>query len=125
MSTYRVRAVVGDLKKFTERKIKELTLAITANLIEDTPLDTGWARNNWVPRIGAPPEGVAGSRDSVSGVAQSLGQASVASGYKVEAGPVFISNNVPYISALNDGHSKQAPAGYIQRAIAKGVKEVV
>lgn len=125
MSTYSVRVAVGELKSFTERKIKEITLAVTANLVEDTPLDTGWARNNWVPRIGVPPEGVAGSRDAVSGAAQGAGLASVAATYALDKGSVFISNNVPYISALNDGHSKQAPSGYVQRSIEKGVREVV
>lgn len=117
-----IRIVVGALKKFTEQKVRELTLAVTAELIERTPLDTGWAKNNWVPRIGKPYEGIAGSRDSVSSAAQVAGQASVL-GWKLDKGEINITNNVPYIVPLNEGHSKQAPAGFVQQAIAAGIKD--
>ena len=42
-------------------------------------------------------------------------------GYRLNKGKAFISNNVPYIRRLNDGHSKQAPVGFIQRAVRKAV----
>lgn len=34
-----------------------------------------------------------------------------------------IENNVKYIGALNEGHSRQAPAKYIQRVIHKQMKD--
>lgn len=117
-----VRVVIGELNKFATRKVKELTLAITANLIEDNPLDTGWSRNNWVPRIGKPFEGVVGTRDAVSGTQQAMGQASVAGSYKIEDGEIFISNSVPYVPILNEKH--KTAAGFIQGAIEKGIGEV-
>lgn len=34
-----------------------------------------------------------------------------------------IFNNVEYIGALNEGHSRQAPAKYIQKTIRKAIKD--
>jgi len=104
-----------------------VTLHIAANLVAapsegGTPVDTGWARANWVPAIGRAFEGVAGSRTNVSSGAQSAGQASLLS-YRIAMGPIYVSNNVPYILALNDGHSPQAAAHFIERAIDKAVLE--
>lgn len=33
---------------------------------------------------------------------------------------IFISNNLPYIRPLNEGHSTQAPSGYIDAAVQVG-----
>lgn len=131
MASQRVRVVITALAGFVERIIKKLALDIVANLTAapsdgGTPVDTGWARANWIPRIGAPATGTAGTRaqaeaGNVSTLAQTLGQA-VLLGYKLPMGRVYISNNVPYILRLNEGHSKQAPRGFVQKAITKAVK---
>ena len=122
-----VDKVVGQLERFTERLIIKITLDVTANLIETTPVDTGWARANWVPAIGRPV--IQDLRDidpTTQGAAarssrQQSSLASVAAQYQLRQGAVFISNNVPYITRLNDGHSKQQPSGFVQRAITKAV----
>lgn len=115
------REIIVQLEAVAARTVVALSLAIVANLVAapsegGTPVDTGWARANWVPAIGAPFTGTDGSRSSVSSAAQTLGQANLLS-YKIALGPVFISNNVPYILALNDGHSKQAMPGFVEKAI--------
>lgn len=116
-----VQIVVQALKQFTEKHIKIIVLDATANLIEDTPRDTGWARSNWIPSIGKQREDTDGSPEAVSQAAQQLGIAQVATSYTLERGPIYITNNVPYIRRLNDGWSKQAPAGFIQAAILRAV----
>ena len=37
---------------------------------------------------------------------------------------VHITNNLPYIGALNDGHSKQAPADFVRIAVMDGLATV-
>lgn len=123
---HRIRVVLDALEQFTERIIKKLTLDIVANLVAapgegGTPVDTGWARANWVPQIGSPRVSPVGSRSSVSTGAQQAGVATVAASYRLSGGKVFISNNVPYITDLNEGTSQQAPAGFIQAAIVKAL----
>lgn len=129
MADPQVRLVIGQLRGASERTVKRLVLEATAELIEATPVDTGWARANWVPAIGSPnmesrsgtpdPSQVPGQRGQ-----QQTGLASVAAGYTLHQGPVFISNNVPYVPRLNDGSSDQAPSGFVQRSIQRAVTTV-
>ena len=117
-----IRAIVRGLNRVTSRVVAKITLDLVANLIETTPVDTGWAKANWVPRIGRTlndPVGEPGTSDASE---QLLGQARVLS-YKVEEGKVFVTNNVPYIEILNEGHSPKQAAGFVQRAIRKAVTE--
>ena len=120
-----IRAIVNDLDRLTERVVRKIALDVTANLIEQTPVDTGWARANWVPAIGAPVVRDltgAGRNLAAASAEQAAGQAGVLR-YKLNRGKVFVSNNAPYITRLNDGHSRKAPAGFVQRAIRKAVTE--
>jgi hypothetical protein len=113
-----------ELELFVERLMTKITLDIIANLIETTPVDTGWARANWIPGLGlsdvppapTPDERLAGSAEG----AQSAAMSSVISGYEFP-GIIQIGNGVPYIGALNDGHSQQTPAGFVQRGINKAL----
>lgn len=125
MARSQVRAVVRALEGLTERVVRKITLDVTANLIETTPVDTGWARANWVPSIGLPRLGAATDKPDPSIVpgqvaVQQAGVFGVAA-YRLKQGKVFISNNVPYIIDLNEGTSRQAPAGFVQAAIRKAV----
>lgn len=124
----RVIVAVGDLRRFTEKLIIRLVFDCTANLKEDNPLDTGWSRANWVPRIGRPFTGTAGTRaqaeaGSITTAPQQAGLAEVAR-YHLDLGEVHITNNVPYVPNLNDGSSRQAPAGYVQAAILRAVRNL-
>ncbi len=126
----RIRALVVGLERVTERVVTKIALDVTANLVETTPVDIGWARVNWVPAIGSPlivdlpgaartPEGVASAIiEQASAVA-----ALATGGYRLKQGSVFVSNNVSYITKLNEGSSQQQPAAFVQRAIAKAVTQ--
>lgn len=106
-----------------ESKIKEIVFDIHANLVdpqEGTPRDTGWAANNWVPQIKSEYAGTAGSPGKVDSSAAENGLNKVAT-WKSGQGPINITNNVPYIGRLNAGSSKQAPAGFVERAVQKAV----
>jgi hypothetical protein len=116
-----VLAVVRALEAVTSNVVKKITLDVTANLVETTPVDTGWARANWIPAISQPYRSTEGSPESVSRAAQTTGQARVATSYDIRQGSVFVSNNVPYIVRLNEGSSSQAPSGFIEAAITKAV----
>ncbi len=135
-----ITVIINKLEGFIDGIIRKLTLDIVANLVRapsegGTPVDTGWARANWVPSVGAPfrtdddvnpklrgPEaGGIGAVVGARAAEQQAGVAKVASSYTTDAGSAFISNNVPYIIKLNDGSSAQAPAGFVQAAIAKAI----
>lgn len=124
-----IRAVVQGIEKVVERVVTKITLDVTANLIEMTPVDTGWARANWVPAIGTPiQQDLSAVPATVSNAQSRAGEqqramADVVTGYRLVRGRVFVSNNVPYITRLNDGHSRKAPAGFVQMAIQKAVTQ--
>lgn len=126
-----VRIVIDRLEDVTGQIIAKLAVNTTAELIERTPVDTGWARANWVPGVGAPPPSAStptdrDSRQSAASGRAGAQQAGIASvlGYKVGRGSVFISNGVPYVVVLNEGSSTQAPAGFVQAAILAGIKSL-
>ncbi len=129
MADPQIRAIVKGLERLTERIVTKITLDITANLIETTPVDTGWARANWVPAIGMPLEAnldgiIPTSQDAASAASeQQAAIAGIVTGYKLSMGAVFVSNNVPYIVRLNEGSSAQAPSAFVQRAIEKAVTQ--
>jgi hypothetical protein len=120
-------AILLSLNKVAERAISKITLDITANLIESTPVKTGWARANWIPSVTKAVQDTDGTQEqaeagSISSGKQTSGTAEAAT-YKLPQGQVFIANNVPYILRLNDGSSSLAPAGFVEAAIQKAVLE--
>ena len=117
-----VRAIVRDVRRLTERAVINITLRVTRELKFHTPVDTGWARANWIPAVGAPQPAPVGTRGNAGAAvaAATTGQTRVL-GYRLNRGKTFVTNNVPYIQRLNIGHSRQEPAGFVQRAIRQGV----
>lgn len=128
--------LASDIEKLEERiplaanQIKiATTAAIHGFLLEDTPVDTSKALSNWVVtaddpwriEIEAHHEGVLGSTQE-----QSIASAKVAARQqyaRVKPGEsLFISNNAHYIGDLNNGSSRQAPAGFIEASILKARK---
>ena len=115
-----VARVTRALRNLAERVVIKITLDTHANLIESTPVDTGWAQANWITSVGAPvvadvsPTGIPDQRYLI-GTAQVLA-------YKLGP-PTYIVNNVPYIGRLNNGSSLKEPAGFVQRSIQKGLTE--
>lgn len=122
MAENQIRIIVQRLKEVATKTIKKIVLDATANLIEDTPVDFGWAMGNWVPVIAGTFSGTAGQRDAIDTGPQQSGIASVAAGYTLDQGYVTVTNNVPYIQCLNAGSSKQAPVGFVQAAILRAVR---
>lgn len=106
------------------KAVRIIALSIEQKLTMITPVDTGAARRNWLvgsgsPRLTAvPAPASAGSAiaeataDAMRVIAQHKG--------KPDESPIYITNNLPYINRLNQGWSKQAPVGFVEKAIADG-----
>jgi hypothetical protein len=108
--------------------VRALVTNLHEELVQTTPVDTGWARTNWVPNIGSPFQGTAGTRlDAEAGrLDRSPATAGLAQmrGYDVAQGDVHVTNNVPYIESLNAGGSRQAPPAFVQGAIVRAIESV-
>lgn len=135
MPSQQIRIIMAGMNGFVTRIVKKLVLDIVANLQAapsegGTPVDTGWARANWIPIIGtasgraAPKPGDHAQTTQAAADLISQGEAAIAviaTTYRLSMGKVTIANNVPYILKLDAGSSKQAPAGFIRRGIVKAL----
>lgn len=110
-TAYKVK-VEGTL----ENTVKKTALAVDAAVVFATPVDTGRARSNWIPSLNTPD-----TRTVEPG--QKPDAEAAISAYKL-ADTIYISNSLPYIQRLNEGHSKQAPAGFVDIAVRTGVATV-
>lgn len=114
-----------------EKTIRKAALAADQVAVNATPVDTGRARGGWIASVGTPSqegsapagpgkaEGGSPESNAAQAAAKALQQAEqVVSEYKLDAGSIFLANNVEYIVKLDNGSSKQAPAGMTAAALA-------
>lgn len=81
----------------------------------------GRARANWMVTINVPPIGMRDLKDPSGSSTVSDGAGTIAS-IPPEAAldtEIHITNNLPYIVALEKGHSRQAPRGMVQLTVAE------
>ncbi|MEE7442671.1 HK97 gp10 family phage protein [Methylobacterium oryzae] len=91
-----------------ERRVATIALDILGTIKVLTPVDTGRARSNWHLDVG--------TRNVV--LVEPGGDLPPQTALYTIDKTIWISNNLPYIRRLNDGYSKQAPAGFVQDAVA-------
>lgn len=110
---------------------RKVALAVDAEVVLSTPVDTGRARSNWQVEINAPAAGtrdayVPGTEASTAGpnaqAAIDHATAVISRAQSEEA--IHITNNLAYIGRLNEGWSAQAPAGFVEAAIMAGAMRV-
>ena len=119
------------------RIVKRASKRALESLVRNTPVDKGVARSNWRVGIGAPTRSVisAYSPGRHLGIGENANaSAAIAAGnarinsVKNSGGSlgtaVYISNATPYIEKLNNGYSGQAPAGFVQTAVAEARAEI-
>jgi hypothetical protein len=120
---------VGDNSNVVVRKV---ALAIDQALVLSTPVDTGRARANWQVNVAAPSSGLVesfpiadGDQVGLPGTSGTFAmQTAIAATKGYSGGGIYISNNLPYIIPLNDGHSHQAEPGFVENAILNGIRAV-
>lgn len=112
-----------DLKRFAQEAqenwqtvSKKVALDLFRRFVMGTPVDTGRARGNWQCTIGSPAEGTIEREDS-SGQAVMAEVTQTVSGWDVDQVAICLTNNVAYIEALENGHSQQAPLGWVKVAL--------
>ena len=125
--------IKADIEGDTTVLIQDIAIGITNTLRGNapigTPILTGWAANNWIPAIQNPPNEPYGERppEGKKFTDSSASDAGIAAllTWELGQGTVFVVNNVPYIESLNQGHSKQSPAGFVENAIDGVLDKVV
>jgi hypothetical protein len=127
--------IIGELRDAVAEEKRLSAIAILRAIVLATPVGNpslwlnpdaappgyvgGTARANWQVSIDAATNVVIDDPDP-------SGSATIQQGTQVAGGAqigqtVWIVNNLPYIGRLNDGHSTQAPAGFVEAAVQVGI----
>ncbi len=105
-----------ELREDHREHTAEIAMAIHRNLVLTTPVDTGRARSNWLPSVGTPRVNEVSATDAMTAIMAAEAE------FMPEGLPfwptLYIANNLPYIRKLNEGHSRQAPAHFVELAIS-------
>jgi hypothetical protein len=101
-----INRVMENARKKADLFVRAFASEADKRLREKTPVDTGYARGNWNMAVGAPDDTVA---DRFEPGATSPRPSPGGAG-----DVIYLTNAVPYIDALEHGHSKQAPAGMVR-----------
>lgn len=99
----------GLVEEALTQRVRVIALAMLNEIVLRSPVDTGRFRGNNIVSVGSP---VYTSSVNVD----PTGSETIQQGVRVMTGlepytQVFIQNNLIYAVPLEDGHSKQAPAG--------------
>lgn len=95
-----------SLNLAVEDVVRTIAFKVHGKLINKTPRDTGTAQAAWLVKVNGPSRRILPRRKYAKPEAKIV---------RVKAGDaVWISNNMPYIGALENGHSKQAPHGMVK-----------
>jgi hypothetical protein len=94
--------------------MRGLGLETQGRLMDKTPVDRGRARANWNVSTGAPDTSTDDNATKASVPAKQAEGASRILRTDFAGGEeLFVTNGLPYIKGLEDGHSQQAPAGMV------------
>jgi len=130
LNTAYQKKVIGLL----DAVVRRTALAVDRELVLETPVGNpslwrnpdaapdgyvgGRARSNWLASVGS---ARTEAGDQVTRSAGDSVQATLAAFNLNDT--IFITNNLPYIKRLNEGHSTQAPAGFIDAIIARNKRK--
>lgn len=124
----KIRIRARNAEKEINRIVRATALAVDQQVVLETPVDTGRARSNWLVGVGSSPTqtiepyapGTKLGKGEGANANAAIAQGAGAIATRKPEQDIFISNNLDYISKLNDGFSAQAPAGFVQKAIQTG-----
>ena len=94
-----------------EDLLHEIALFALRGIVKMSPVDTGRFRGNWVTSVGA--ADMVTKYDNVRPAGQSINEADTKLSASEGVKPIYIQNNLPYANRLENGYSRQAPAGMV------------
>ena len=125
------KELAEKIKVGSKELTKEVAKELVETLVDRTPVDTSLAVSNWQASLDRPNtseinayfEGNKGSTRRVSSDAAIKAADSNIDGRK-DGQDIYVTNNVDYIDDLNNGHSSQAPTGFIENSILNAKKMI-
>jgi hypothetical protein len=117
MTEYSKQALNAEISQ----DIRVTAFKILRNVVLATPVDTGRARGNWQVGIDSFKINTVDVTDKSGGVAINAGALELKGVRDYQT--VWITNNLPYIAALNDGSSAQAPKKFVETGIRRAIND--
>jgi hypothetical protein len=114
LSVYQKKIVPALLNKAKQ----ELAKKAVPMLVKATPVDTGRARGNWTVSLGTPSATHQQDTYDKSGE-RTIAQANIRIAQALPREPIHIENSVRYGTALELGHSQQAPHGMLRPVVRR------
>ena len=112
----RIRAFADEIPAKGNRLKIGFAREFLTEVIPSTPVESGKARSNWLVGLVQRNRSTREALDKSGDAALQQGLAQINNAEPGET--IHISNNLPYIGQLNSGSSKQAPAGFVEKAYA-------
>lgn len=106
-----------NIGKASNARIRKIALAAFAEIQKQSPVDKGTFRANWTVGIDTLDRSYDLSKVNASEAIQTA-MAVIANGAKLGTS-VFISNSVPYTIKLENGYSRQSPAGVVDPVMTR------
>jgi|ERR1035437_3480767 hypothetical protein len=137
----RIRKIAANVKDGGPKAVRQVATVALQAVVMATPVGNtslwnehsrstarpgyvgGRARANWQVGLNSPVSGSVDDVDAAGGGTISAGIAIIA-GATQDGQEIHITNNLPYIVPLNEGHSHQAPAGFVELAVQRAVTAV-
>lgn len=127
----RMSALGKTVQDNADKLTRKTALVIDSTVVLATPVDTGRARSNWIATIGTPTDQIReayfpGKEKSTAGpnAQAAIDQAKAAITGYTAGKEIHITNNLDYIGSLNSGSSAQAPAAFVELAVAQASSTV-
>jgi len=100
-------------------KVAWLGLEALRRVVNRSPVDTGRFKGNWSLSIATTDNTSTQTVDPGGGATIAAGAGAVAAYAAMDGFPmIHVQNNLPYASRLEDGYSRQAPAGMVAITVA-------
>ena len=120
-----IKRIQKGLVEGISERVGEAAFSAFSSIVIASPVAIGTFRFNWQVALDSPKKTLLNGADKSGQQTINKAKAFFAT-YEMETGgrtnKIFFSNNVPYAIRLNEGHSKQAPSGFVQKALRAGLK---
>tara|TARA_R110000822_G_scaffold5332_2_gene22786 strand:+ start:924 stop:1301 length:378 start_codon:yes stop_codon:yes gene_type:complete len=119
MSFAKSLSIADEMTDEINREARALGINLLNGLTRVTPVDTGRARGNWFVSLDRPNRTVDDFRKARQAITDGIATINDVVNGKFRT--IVLSNNLPYIERLNDGHSLQAPKKFVESEIDRVV----
>ena len=142
VTTDNAHIIASNLEEFVAARCFDIMEYTLEELIADTPEDTGYAKQAWYPKAqnsNLPLEAsnfgrrsrrrrrslaelVAGATEGQQRRDAAINRLTLPGGFNPNTQNLIILNDAPHVVFLNQGSSSQAPAGFVQQAVEKALR---